>query len=201
MRSRHGVSSGNCGPLHCTTLWFMASSPCHRSFPSRLLPACLPFINGCCGVRLHSVTSRGHCSPKGARGAAQLQLQQGSVHGHVSNVCFLFPLCLFGRSGPCSSPTVCATGTLSHIYPHRKAYCTLNKHFLLLQNENRIQTGVLHLVLSFRGHGIRLPLLDYWGTHWYCLSIAVPCIPVSVKAKNCISWVKTRFVSDVKCVK
>lgn len=78
----------------------------------------------------------GHRSPRGACGVAQLQPQQASVHGHVSNVCFLFLLCLLGRSRPCSSHTDCATRTLSHIYSHRKAYCTLYKHF-----DFRMKTG------------------------------------------------------------
>jgi len=58
----------------------------------------------------------------------------------------------FGRSLPCSSPTDCATGTLSHICSHRKAYCTLDTHF-----DNRKHTGVLQLVLCFCIHGMGWP--------------------------------------------
>uniref|UniRef100_A0A3B3WP09 Platelet-derived growth factor (PDGF) family profile domain-containing protein n=1 Tax=Poecilia mexicana TaxID=48701 RepID=A0A3B3WP09_9TELE len=57
-------------------------------------PSQSAFINSCYGVRLQLVTSGGQCSPRGACGATQLQFQQGSVHGHVPSVCFLFLLCL-----------------------------------------------------------------------------------------------------------
>lgn len=90
-------------------------------------PRLSAFINSCCGVRLHSMTSGVKALPEVPAGQLKLQIQQGSVRGHVSSVCFPFLLCLFRRSHPWSSPTDCATGTLSHIYPHRKAYCTLNK--------------------------------------------------------------------------
>lgn len=111
-------------------------------------PTLSAFINCCGNVGLHSMTpSAGQHSPRGARGAIQLQLRQGSVRGHVSSVCFCFFLCLLGHARPCSFPTDCAAETLLHtiiiitittIIPpthpstHRKPYCMLNKHFSFL---------------------------------------------------------------------
>ena len=150
------VAGQRTGPWRCTTLRFTASSPYRRCFPQPSPPSLSAFINRCCSVRLHSLTPGVSAVPEVPAG--QLSSSSGGAlfMAMFSNVCFLFLLCLFGRSRPCSSHTDCATGTLSHIYSHRKDYCTLYKHF-----DFRMKTGY---TLAYRDC-LKVSLYMGWACH------------------------------------
>lgn len=79
----------------------------------------------------------GQRSPRGAHGAAQPQTSR--VLSVAMFPVFVFPsLCFLGPQSPLVLPRrLCNWDTFTHtVYPHRKAYCTLNKHFCF-----QMQTG------------------------------------------------------------
>lgn len=128
--------------------------------PSRLSA----FVNSCCGVRLHLITSRGvggggSAVPEVPTGQLSPRLQQGSVRGHVSSVCFPFPLCFLGPQSPLVLPP--QTVQLGHFHtysiPPQESLLYIKQTFLL-PNANRIHSGILQLVLCF--------CLCLWGCNY-----------------------------------
>lgn len=113
--------------------------------------------------------------------------QLSSSFSRVPMFVFTSSSVFMGHGWPCSSPTDCATETLSHmiiiitittkIPPHRKEYCTLNKHFSLLMITgctmaqcSRVQVSVYMDVRRLLGMLLRLipkwysliPSVDVW---------------------------------------
>lgn len=133
----------------------LVSLPKTLPHPSSSPPVCFYKQLLCCEAPLGD--PGGHGGPPRSPG------RLGSSAGRVLFVAvfpmFVFssPLCLFGRSLPCSSPRGLRNwDTFTHLLPQESAlYITQT---FLLRNENRIHTGALRLVSCFCVHGMRWPL-------------------------------------------